>query len=143
MTDEVYEHIIFDGRSHHLLATLPGMAERTVTISSLGKSFSVTGWKVGWLVGPAELVQAAYRMHQYMTFAIVNPMQEAAAVALETAATNSYYADLAGSFQKRRDMLLHILQNAGLKPIVPQGGYLLWSILANWTLPTMSIFATP
>ncbi|MFO7537320.1 MAG: methionine aminotransferase [Chloroflexota bacterium] len=123
MTDEVYEHIIFDGRSHHLLATLPGMAERTVTISSLGKSFSVTGWKVGWLVGPAELVQAAYRMHQYMTFAIVNPMQEAAAVALETAATNSYYADLAGSFQKRRDMLLHILQNAGLKPILPQGGY--------------------
>jgi N-succinyldiaminopimelate aminotransferase len=123
MTDEVYEHIIFDGRSHHLLATLPGMAERTVTISSLGKTFSVTGWKVGWVVARPNLVQAAYRMHQYMTFAIVNPMQEAAAVALETAATNNYYRDLASSYQKRRDMLVNILQTAGLTPIIPQGGY--------------------
>jgi aspartate/methionine/tyrosine aminotransferase len=123
MTDEVYEHIIFDGRSHHLLATLPGMAERTITISSLGKTFSVTGWKVGWVIARPDLVQAAYRMHQYMTFAIVNPMQEAAAVALETAATNSYYHDLSSRYQARRDYLVTILKDAGLTPIVPQGGY--------------------
>ena len=123
MTDEVYEHIIFDGRSHHLLATLPGMAERTITVSSLGKTFSVTGWKVGWVIARPDLVQAAYRMHQYMTFAIVNPMQEAAAVALETAATNNYYADLAARYQARRDYLVTILHAAGLTPIVPQGGY--------------------
>jgi N-succinyldiaminopimelate aminotransferase len=123
MTDEVYEHIIFDGRSHHLLANLPGMAERTVTISSLGKTFSVTGWKVGWVIARPNLVQAAYRMHQYMTFAIVNPMQEAAAVALETAATNSYYHDLSSRYRARRDYLVTILTDAGLTPIVPQGGY--------------------
>ena len=123
MTDEVYEHILFDGHSHHLLATMPGMAERTVTISSLGKTFSVTGWKVGWLVGPSLLVQAAYRMHQYMTFAIVNPMQEAAAVALETAVSNDYYAQLITTFQQRRDYLVAVLQQVGLPPIVPQAGY--------------------
>lgn len=123
MTDEVYEHIIFDGRSHHLLAALPGMADRTITISSLGKTFSVTGWKVGWIIARPDLVQAAYRMHQYMTFAIVHPMQEAAAVALATAATNNYYHDLATRYQTRRDYLVTILEEAGLTPILPQGGY--------------------
>ena len=81
MTDEVYEHLVYDGE-HIPLATLPGMAERTLTISSVGKSFSFTGWKIGWCSGPAELVAAARTVKQFLTFAGGTPLQHAAAAAL-------------------------------------------------------------
>lgn len=121
VTDEVYEHIIFDGYSHYLLAALPGMKERTVTISSLSKTFSVTGWKVGWAIAIPELTRAVFRTHQYMTFCGAAPLQEAAATALET--SDHYYSQLTADYRERRDFLVDALAAAGLKPIVPRGTY--------------------
>ena len=89
ITDEVYEHILYDGIAHTRLATLPGMAERTLTISSVGKTFSVTGWKIGWVIGPADLVNAVNRAHQFITFAAASPLQAAAAAALSLPASYS------------------------------------------------------
>ena len=91
ITDEVYEHILYDDASHIPLATLPGMAERTLTISSLGKTFSVTGWKIGWALGPAALVNAVNQAHQFITFAVASPLQAAAATALDLPL--SFYQD--------------------------------------------------
>ena len=82
ITDEVYEHILYDDAVHTRLATLPGMEDRTVTISSLGKTFSVTGWKIGWAVGPAALVNSVNQAHQFITYAVASPLQAAAATAL-------------------------------------------------------------
>lgn len=121
LTDEVYEHIVFDGRVHHLLAQIPGMADRTLTISSLGKTFSVTGWKIGWVIAHPDLLRAAFRTHQFMTFCGAAPLQEAAAVAL--AAGDDYYAQLAQDYQAKRDYLMSVLQTAGLPPIAPAGTY--------------------
>ncbi len=121
VTDEVYEHIIFDGVKHVSLASLPGMAGRTVTISSAGKTFSLTGWKVGWAIGAPELILGLFRVHQFMTYAAVTPMQEAAATGLLTSA--EYYRWLAGMYQDNRDFLVEALRQAGLTPIVPQGTY--------------------
>lgn len=121
LVDEVYEHIIFDDYRHVTMAQLPGMRPRTLHISSLGKTFSATGWKVGWLVAPPELIQATFRAHQFMTFCGAAPLQEAAAVALETATT--YYKELRAMYQAKRDLLLDGLKGAGLRPLVPQGTY--------------------
>jgi aspartate/methionine/tyrosine aminotransferase len=121
LADEVYEHIVFDGLRHRPLASLPGMRERTVMISSLGKTFSVTGWKVGWAVAEPELTQALFRSHQFVVFAGSSPLQEAAATALSIA--RDYYIELAELYQTRRDFLVAALRAAGLKPLVPRGTY--------------------
>ena len=121
VTDEVYEHIIFDGCQHIPLATIPGMADRTVTISSGGKTYSMTGWKVGWAIAVPELSQALFRSHQFMVFSGAAPLQEAAVVALE--APKDYYTELGKMYQNNRDLLATALADAGLKPIVPKGTY--------------------
>lgn len=121
VVDEVYEHIVFDGRSHLSMATLPGMADRTVTISSIGKTYSVTGWKTGWTIASPELTTAVFRAHQFITFSTVHPMQHAAATAL--AAADSYYIELTAMYQQRRDFLADALRAAGLPPIIPAGTY--------------------
>jgi N-succinyldiaminopimelate aminotransferase len=120
VTDEVYEHLVYDG-GHVPLATLPGMAERTVTISSLGKTFSVTGWKVGWATGPPGLVAGVRAAKQYLTFAGATPFQHAGAAAL--AMGDAFYAGLAESFKAKRDRLCAGLEAAGLRPLMPAGGY--------------------
>jgi N-succinyldiaminopimelate aminotransferase len=127
ITDEVYEHLIYDGGVHTRLATLPGMAERTLTISSLGKTFSVTGWKVGWAIGPRALVTGVNRAHQFITYAVASPLQAATAAAL--ALPDAYYASLRDDFQARRDFMLRALEAVGFRTLKPQGGYF---ILAEW-----------
>jgi aspartate/methionine/tyrosine aminotransferase len=121
VVDEVYEHIIFDGLKHVSLATLPGMADRTVTISSAGKTFSMTGWKIGWAVAAAELNQAVFRVHQFLTYSAAAPLQEGVVTALQVA--DDYYAELAAMYQANRDFLAGVLAEVGLKPIMPQGTY--------------------
>lgn len=120
ITDEVYEHLVFDGE-HVPLSTLPGMAERTVTISSLGKTFSVTGWKTGWATGPAELVAAVRTAKQFLTFAGGTPFQHAGAVALRLG--NDVYDALATDLRAKRDRLCGGLAAAGLDVLVPAGTY--------------------
>jgi N-succinyldiaminopimelate aminotransferase len=120
VTDEVYEHLVYDGR-HVPLATLPGMAERTLTISSLGKTFSVTGWKTGWAVGPRELVAATRTAKQYLTFAGGTPFQHAGAVALGLG--DEVYAALARDLRDKRDHLCAGLDAAGLEVLRPAGTY--------------------
>src|ERR671928_2130006 len=103
VTDEVYEHLVFDGRRHLPLATLPGMAERTLTISSAGKTFSVTGWKIGWVHGPAELVEAVTTVKQFLTYVNGAPFQPAVARALGS--PHEVFADVAARLQAGRDLL--------------------------------------
>src|SRR4051812_26409306 len=121
ITDEVYEHLVFDGLEHVPLATLPGMAARTLTISSLGKTFSVTGWKVGWATGPGALVAGVRAAKQFMTFAGATPFQHAGAAALRLG--DAWYAEFSNELQAKRDHLIAGLTAAGLKVSTPQGTY--------------------
>jgi N-succinyldiaminopimelate aminotransferase len=121
MTDEVYEHLTFDGVRHVPMATLPGLAERTVTISSAGKTFSVTGWKVGWVHGPEHLVDAIMAVKQFLTYVNAGPFQPAVATAL--ALPDGFYAGLAADLQSRRDLLVDGLREAGFGVSVPAGTY--------------------
>ncbi len=121
VTDEVYEHLVFDDAVHVPMATLPGMAERTITISSAGKTFSATGWKVGWLTGPAEAVAAARTVKQFLTFVASGPFQPAVAVALGLG--DDVYAALRESLQAKRDLLCAALVEAGLQVSGPSGTY--------------------
>ncbi|HRE47567.1 MAG TPA: aminotransferase class I/II-fold pyridoxal phosphate-dependent enzyme [Aggregatilineales bacterium] len=127
ITDEVYEHILYDGTPHLRLATLPGMAERTITISSLGKTFSVTGWKIGWVIASPALVTAVNRAHQFITYAVATPLQVAAAAALHL--PDAYFRGLHSTFQRRRDYLMGVLGEAGFTPLTPQGGYF---VMVDW-----------
>jgi N-succinyldiaminopimelate aminotransferase len=121
VTDEVYEHLTFDGHTHVPLATLPGMRERTLTISSGGKSFSFTGWKVGWVSGPPELVRATVGAKQFLTFTSGAPLQPAIAHALGHDA--AYFEGFAATLQARRDQLCAGLEEVGFPTYVPEGTY--------------------
>lgn len=123
ITDEVYEHLVFDGAVHVPLATLPGMAARTLTVSSLGKTHSLTGWKIGWLSGPAGLVERAAAVKQFLTFAGGTPLQHAAAAALELG--DAVPAALATSLRARRDRLAEGVAAAGFAVLPTQGTYFL------------------
>ena len=119
--DEVYEHLVFDGSAHVPVATLPDMADRTITISSAGKTFSATGWKVGWLHGPAEAVAAARTVKQFLTYVASGPFQPAVAVALGLG--DDMYLGAASSLQAKRDLLCDGLSAAGLQVARPSGTY--------------------
>jgi N-succinyldiaminopimelate aminotransferase len=121
ITDEVYEHLTFDGHEHVPIATLPGMAERTLTLSSAGKSYSVTGWKVGWATGPAPLVSALLAAKQWLSFSSGTPFQHAVAHALEH--EPDFPQQLAADLAKRRDQLCGGLAEAGLDARTPEGTY--------------------
>lgn len=122
-TDEVYEHIRFDGRHHLSLASYPGMWERTVTMSSVGKSFSLTGWKTGWAVAPEGLTAGVRAAHQFLTFTTPNPMQYGTAVAL--AAPEEYFEELRALYTSRRDLLAEGLDRLGFGVYTPEGTYFL------------------
>ena len=121
VTDEVYEHLTFDGVPHIPIATLPGMAERTVTIGSGGKIFRVTGWKVGWATGPAPLVAAVRTAKQFLTFVSSGPFQPAVAVGLDL--PDEYFHAVADDLAVKRDRLVAGLEEIGLEVFSPPGGY--------------------
>ena len=119
--DEVYEHIIYDGRKHVYMNSIPGMWERTVSCSSLSKTYSITGWRLGYLIGPAEVIEGARKVHDFLTVGAAAPLQEAAVAGLELPA--SYYKDLQALYTEKRDHFLAGLDRVGLKHNVPQGTY--------------------
>ena len=121
--DEVYDRLVFDDARHLPLATLPGMWERTLTIGSFGKTFSATGWKIGWGIGPAHLNHALRQAHQWVTFATATPFQQAAAVAITSAHENGYYARLQQEYDERRGRLRAILEAIGLPTLPTEGAY--------------------
>ncbi len=122
IADEVYDRLAFDA-PHVSIASLPGMRERTVTIGSAGKIFSVTGWRIGWTVAPPEFSAALRGAHQWVPFSATVPVQEAVAVALETAGGNGYYEALNAQFRTARDFFVPALQRAGFDVLIPEGGY--------------------
>ncbi|MBI3243436.1 MAG: aminotransferase class I/II-fold pyridoxal phosphate-dependent enzyme [Chloroflexi bacterium] len=119
ISDEVYEHLIYDGQKHEWLAQLPGMAERAITVSSMSKTFSFTGWRIGWVLAPPDLTNAVRLAHQFVLDCSATPMQFGAARAL--ALGDGYFAGLAADYQRKRDFLAHALRQAGLE-VLPTGG---------------------
>ena len=121
MADEVYEHLVFAPARHVRVATVPGLAERTVTVSSGGKTFGFTGWKVGWVVAPPALRSAVQSVHQFVTFATASPLQAAVAAALRL--PDAYFTDFTAQYQRKRDLMLQALKGAGLPAFAPDGTY--------------------
>lgn len=122
LTDEVYEHLTYGTAEHIPMASLPGMRERTLTVSSAGKVFSLTGWRVGWATGPAELISAAQAAHQYLTFCATTPLQAAVGYALR-AYTDDYFASLKREYTERRDFLMKALSDRGFRVTEPHGAF--------------------
>ena len=127
--DEVYEHIVYDG-THVSLATLDGMWERTVTLSSLGKTFSLTGWKIGWAIAPEALTAGVRAAHQFLTFATATPLQHGAAAALR--APDDYFSELTAAYRSRRDLLATGLAKLGFEVFWPEGTYFLLADHTNF-----------
>ncbi len=132
IADEVYDRITFDA-PHISFASLPEMRERTITVGSAGKIFSVTGWRVGWAVAPESISHAIRGAHQWIPFHVTGFVQEAIAICLETAAQNGYYAALQARFLAQRNALYLCLEQAGFDPMLPQGGYFIVAGINNFS----------
>jgi len=121
ITDEIYEHIYYEGE-HHVLATLEGMRDRTITVSGLSKTFSVTGWRIGTIIAPPDLTDAIRKVHDFLTVGAPAPLQEACAVGIRKLG-QSYYEGLTADYRDRRDVFLSALKDSGFKFSTPEGAY--------------------
>lgn len=135
VSDEVYEWLVYPGAEHVRICTLPGMWERTLTIGSAGKTFSVTGWKIGWAYGPQALMRNLQMVHQNSVYTCSTPVQEAIAIALETelprlGTAASYFQALPIELLAKRDRFVEALRAAGMRPTVPEGGFF---VVADWS----------
>ena len=139
ITDEIYEHILYDGAQHISLATLGGMRERTITINSLSKTYSVTGWRVGWAIAPPELSSAIRKVHDFITVGAATPLQAAGVAALFL--PSGYYDELARGYAERRDLLLPALQAAGFKAFSPRGAYYIIADISGFHAENDRVFA--
>jgi aminotransferase len=140
ITDEIYEHILYDGAEHISIATIDGMRERTVTINSLSKSYSVTGWRVGWAIASPPLTAAIRKVHDFLTVGAAAPLQAAGAAALEM--PHSYYEKLAAGYKERRDLLLNALCKARFKVFKPGGAYYIMTDISEFSFEDDRAFAT-
>jgi aminotransferase len=139
VSDEIYEHITYDGRRHVPIASIDGMAERTVTINSLSKTYSVTGWRVGWAISPPALTGAIRKVHDFLTVGAAAPLQEAGIAALGM--PDSYYAQLAERYRLRRDQLLGVLERHGFACYKPYGAYYIMTDISAFGFPDDVSFA--
>jgi aminotransferase len=130
ITDEIYEHILYDNTKHISIASLPGMEERTITINGMSKTYSVTGWRVGWTIAPPTIADAIRKVHDFLTVGAPAPLQEAGAAALSL--PESYYKTLADSYRKRRDRLIPALEEAGFHCFRPRGAYYVMTDIAKF-----------
>lgn len=121
ITDEIYEHIVFDGERHVPPITMEGMRERCVLVNSLSKTYSVTGWRVGWVIAPPELTGSIRKVHDFLTVGAAAPLQEAGVTALKL--PDRYYSELARNYETKRNLLIGILESAGFRCYVPKGAY--------------------
>ena len=121
VTDEIYEHILYDGAKHISIASLPGMRDQTITINSISKTYSLTGWRVGWAIAPYHLTASIRKVHDFLTVGAPHPLQEAAANALRI--DRSYYQTLANEYKERRDFLAQVLEETGFRVYRPDGAY--------------------
>ena len=138
LTDDIYEHIVYRGE-HIPLATLPGMTDRTVSVNSMSKTYSVTGWRIGWVVAPAELSVGVRKIHDFLTVGAAAPLQEAAVVALHF--PDAYYERLAADYRTRRDAILPALRAAGFGVFEPDGAYYVMTDIAALTTDDDDMFA--
>src|SRR5271169_3276213 len=139
ITDEIYEHMLYDGARHISLATIEGMRERTITINALSKTYSVTGWRVGWAIAPPEVTAAIRKVHDFLTVGAPAPLQEAGAAALHF--PQDYYDTLAREYAVRRDRLLGILTEAGFRCFKPRGAYYIMTDISVFGFPDDVAFA--
>jgi len=130
VTDEIYEHILYDGAKHTSMASLPGMREQTITINSISKTYSLTGWRVGWAIAPAHLTASIRKVHDFLTVGAAHPLQEGAAIALRSNA--DYYRTLAEEYRERRDFLLKVLEEVDFRVYRPQGAYYIMTDVAQF-----------
>src|SRR6266849_2647868 len=140
ITDEIYEHILFDGTEHISMVTLDGMRERTVTINGMSKTYSVTGWRVGWAVAPEKITNAIRKVHDFLTVGAPAPLQEAGAAALSL--PPSYYQQLAERYRKGRDQLIPALEKAGFVCYRPRGAYYVMTDIRAFNFPNDVEFAS-
>lgn len=133
ITDEIYEHILYDGAQHIPMATLPGMRDRTILVNSMSKTWSVTGFRVGWVLASPDLTDVVRKVHDFLTVGAASPLQQAGAVALSL--PDSYYAGLSSEYVTRRDLLMRILEETGFRPYNPQGAYYILSDISDFGFP--------
>jgi len=139
ITDEIYEHLVYEGERHVLLASLPGMRERTVTINALSKTYSVTGWRVGWTIAAPALTDAIRKVHDFVSVGAPAPLQEAGAAALGL--PEAYYERLAKQYDERRRLMLSILEDAGFRCFPPRGAYYILTDIEGFGYPDDVAFA--
>lgn len=130
ITDEIYEHILYDGAKHVAMASIPGMEDLTITINSLSKTYSVTGWRVGWAIAPAELTLPIRKVHDFLTVGSPAPLQRAGVTAIKMG--QKYYDELATEYNDRRAYMLETLDMCGIKYFKPQGAYYVFSDISEW-----------
>src|SRR5580658_3597272 len=121
ITDEIYEHIVYDGAVHVPIISLPGMRERSILVNSMSKTYSVTGWRVGWVLAPPDLTDSIRKVHDFLTVGAASPLQQAGVMALGM--PDDYYTGLAAEYAGKRDHILASLEGAGLKCSIPHGAY--------------------
>jgi aminotransferase len=133
VTDEIYEHILYDGTEHISMARVDGMRDRTIVINGMSKTYSVTGWRVGWALAPPETTQAIRKVHDFLTVGAAAPLQQAGASALRS--PQSYYENLAATYAKKRERLLKILESAGFIVYKPRGAYYIMTDISRFDFP--------
>lgn len=139
ITDEIYEHMVYDNKPHISIATLPGMKDRTITISGLSKTYSMTGWRLGYVVAPEILTDAIRKMHDFLTVGAPHPLQRAGVVALNL--PSSYYQELVEKYDRNRNKLVNILRMAGFKCSPPEAAYYIMTDISDFGFPDDTTFA--
>jgi aspartate/methionine/tyrosine aminotransferase len=139
ITDEIYEHILYDGAEHISMARVDGMRDRTITVNGMSKTYSVTGWRVGWAIAPPETSAAIRKVHDFLTVGAAAPLQQAGAIALRL--PESYYQKLAADYLVRRDRMLAILEQSGFTCFKPRGAYYIMTDISRFGYPDDVSFA--